>query len=242
MELNGEYYVIRISEGPTSHEKIIKEINNSYIYYNELISCYMYYFRIDDSYILIQPINNNICSNKENALQLFDYFTKNLTFMTATINENTKELDFNSVKDNNNLSVNISDSYFVNDFIFDYVHSLGFKIKNPFDINFYSNDEYRKIDLNLNYSVNKPNLENINFEITMIDKSKFNHFKEKEEQSFNINTKKISYYNVDQSGAYMVIDTNYNYFKIKASGTYFTNDIALNSLKEVLNELLKKNT
>ena len=53
--------------------------------------------------------------------------------------------------------------------------------------------------------------------------------------------KEIVYYSIGQAGVYMVIDNNDAYFKVKATGTYFTNDTALNSLKEVLNELLKEN-
>lgn len=242
INLNSKDYTISISKNTSSYDKIIKESNNSYIYYNELLSCYMYYFKINGSYIQIQPINNkDICSNEENALQLFDYFNDNLTVMTATVDENTKKVDFNSIKDANNSFIDVSHSYFVNDFIFDYVHSLGFKINNPLDVNFYSNNKNRAIDLNLNYLVNKPNLEKINFEITFIDKSDFNNFKEKEEISFNIGIIEIIYYSIDESGVYMVIDANNNYFKIKATGTYFTNDTSINSLKEVLNELLKEN-
>lgn len=242
ISFNSKDYTISISKSTSSYDKIIKESNNSYIYYNELVSCYMYYFKINDSYIKIQPVNNNdICSTEENALQLFDYFNDNLTFMTAAVDENTKKIDFKSVKDVNNSFIDISDSYFTNDFIFDYVHSLGFEINNPLDVNFYSNNKNRSIDLNLNYLVNKPDLEKVNFEITLIDEIDFNSFKKKEEISFSLDEKEIVYYSIGQSGVYMVIDNNDAYFKVKATGTYFTNDTALNSLKEVLNELLKEN-
>ena len=244
ISFNSKDYTISISKSTSSYDKTIKENNNSYIYYNELVSCYMYYFKINDSYIKIQPTNNNdnnICSSEESALQLFDYFNNHLTFMFATVDENTKKIDFKSVKDVNNSFIDISDSYFTNDFIFDYVHSLGFEINNPLDVNFYSNNKNRSIDLNLNYLVNKTNLEKVNFEITLIDESNFNSFKEKGEISFSIDEKEIVYYTIDQSGVYMVIDTNDSYFKVKATGAYFTNETALNSLKEVLNELLKEN-
>lgn len=241
IKLNGRDYTISISKNISSYDRVIKENNNSYLYYNDLVSCYIYYFKISDSYIKIQPTNNNdICLNEEIALETLDYFNNNLSFMTVIVGENTKKIDFNSVKDANNSFIDITNSYFVNDFIFDYVSSLGFKINNPLDVNFYSNNKNRSIDLNLNYVVNKTNLEKINFEITSIDKSDFNNLKEKEVTSFNIGKKEIVYYVIDQSGVYMVINDNNSYFKVKATGTYFTNDTALNSLKEVLNELLKE--